>query len=86
MISLCNDCAVVLNDDATGIAPYNCEWLLLAFSIVCSHTTVKAFDGDALVLVVDCPPDVLASLRQRFVEVVEESHGLPSCPTQPMPE
>jgi hypothetical protein len=23
---------------------------------------------------VDCPPDIFASLRQRFVEVVEESH------------
>ena len=74
MSSLCNNCAVVLNDDATGIAPYNCEWLLLAFTIVCSHTTFKAFDGDALALVVDCPPDIFASLRQRFVEVIEESH------------
>jgi hypothetical protein len=26
-------------------------------------------------LVVDCPPDIFASLRQRFVEVVEESHA-----------
>jgi len=47
---------------------------------VCSHTTVKAFDGDALVLVVDCPPDIFASLRQRFVEVVEESHNLSHSP------
>jgi hypothetical protein len=68
------DCAVILDDDASGIAPDNCAWLRFPFPIMCRHTTVKAFDGHALTLVVDCPPNIIASLRQRFVEVVEESH------------
>jgi hypothetical protein len=85
MFSLSNDRSVVLDDDATGIAPYNGTRLCLAFAIVCCDTTIEPLNRNALTLVVDSPPHILASLRQGFVEVIKESHGLPSCPTQPMP-
>jgi hypothetical protein len=85
MFSLSNDRSVVLDDDATGIAPYHSAGLCFAFAIVCRNTAIESLNRNALTLVVNCPPHILASLRQGFVEVIKESHGLPSCPTQPMP-
>lgn len=75
LIVLGYDCAVILDDDASGIAPDDCAWLRFPFPVVCGHTAIKALDGNALTLEVDRPPNIIASLRQRFVEVVKESHN-----------
>jgi hypothetical protein len=85
MFSLSNDRSVVLDDDATGIAPYHSAGLCFPFAILCRNTAVESLNWNASALVVDCPPHILALQGQGFVEVIKESHGLPSCPTQPMP-